>query len=286
MKVGAAAKGKLGFVTPVTDGGSGLGIERPLPNTGTLHLLSAGTPGRCCSPRWTPMTPTRPATRPRPGRSSRDAPTNTCSTSASSGPSLPEGAGLVRNGEALLGRVPLFSDGSGNFSDNNSPYESALTTLYRNGELVYQSIYPFDCFYVADNARADYRLTAPVTRGAAADVSTSMTASWRFSAYADGITEIPTSVVRFTPALSLDNTGRARAKVRVPVTVEGAAEGRNLKSLKVWVSDDKGAHWEKTAVRDGGWRSPTPRRAAPSRSRRRRPTARATPSPRRSSTPT
>ncbi|MDX2709346.1 hypothetical protein PV350_41875 [Streptomyces sp. PA03-6a] len=58
---------------------------------------------------------------------------------------------------------------------------------------------------------------------------------------------------------SLDNTGKARAKVRVPVTVEGAAEGRNLKSLKVWVSYDKGAHWEKTGVRDGRLEVTNPR---------------------------
>ncbi|MFE0632572.1 S8 family serine peptidase [Streptomyces sp. NPDC058864] len=253
LRLGAPGKGKTGFVTPATDGyGSGLGIERPLPYTGSLHLLSPDIPfdllfsqvDAADSYETGYEAPVRTF---KPGRSYEQV-----FNVGVFGPSLPEGAGLLRNGEALLGRIPLLSDGSGNAGDNNAPYETALTTLHRDGELVYRSIYPFDYFFVADDERADYRLTASLTRGGVADVSTSMTASWTFSsAYAEGVTEIPTSVVRFTPALSLDSTGKARAKVRVPVVVEGSAEGRNLKFLKVWVSYDKGAHWQRTTVRDG-----------------------------------
>ncbi|MFE7794246.1 hypothetical protein [Streptomyces sp. NPDC057460] len=58
---------------------------------------------------------------------------------------------------------------------------------------------------------------------------------WTFSSeYAPESTKLPISVVR-----------------RVPVTVKGAAAGRNLKSLNVWVSYDKGANWETATVRDG-----------------------------------
>ncbi|WP_179280102.1 hypothetical protein [Actinacidiphila glaucinigra] len=38
---------------------------------------------------------------------------------------------------------------------------------------------------------------------------------------------------------------------RHPVTVHGAAAGRNLKSLSVWASYDKGATWHKLSVSDG-----------------------------------
>ena len=37
----------------------------------------------------------------------------------------------------------------------------------------------------------------------------------------------------------------------VPVTVQGAAAGRNLKSLVVYVSYDDGGHWSKVPVASG-----------------------------------
>jgi hypothetical protein len=254
-KIGAPAKGKFGFITPATEGGAGLGTVHALPYTGTLHLLSGNTSWQLgfmqvdANDSYESSYDALPRTF-KPGRSYQHV-----FNVGVFGPDLPEGAGLtglVRADEAIDGRLPLFSDSEGNISNNNAPFESARTSLYRNGELVNTSIYPMDVFYIAENERADYRLTVSVKRGAVADVSTSMTASWTFSSeYAPGITKLPTSVVRFTPALSLDNTGKARAKTWVPVTVKGTAAGRNLKSLSVWASYDKGAHWQKLSVCDG-----------------------------------
>ncbi|WP_406387503.1 S8 family peptidase [Streptomyces sp. NBC_00887] len=252
VSLGAPARGKIGFVTPVTENGAGLGTERPLPDTTTLHLLSE-------NPSWLLLfdqvdthnnfesnytSPVRTFT---PGRSYRHE-----FNMGVFGPDLPEGAGFVRADEALLGTLPILSDGSGNESNNNSAYESAQTTLYGNGEMLRTSIYPMDFFYIAANERTDYRLTASIARGAVTDVSTNVTASWTFSSeYAPGITVLPVSVVRFTPKLSLDNTAKARAKMAVPVTVKGSAAGRNLKSLRVQVSYDHGAHWHEQPVRNG-----------------------------------
>ncbi|WP_405771286.1 S8 family serine peptidase [Actinacidiphila glaucinigra] len=254
-KLGAPAKGKFGFVTPITEGGAGLGTVHALPYTGTLHLLS-GNPSWQLSfmqvdanDSYETSYDALPRTF-KPGRSYEHV-----FNVGVFGPDLPEGAGLIgllRADEAIDGRLPLFSDSEGNISNNHSPIESARTYLYRNGELVNISLNPMDVFYIAENERADYRLTVSVKRGTVADVSTSMTASWTFSSeYAPGITKLPTSVVRFTPALSLDNTGKARAKTWVPVTVKGTAAGRNLKSLSVWASYDKGANWQKLNVCDG-----------------------------------
>ncbi|MFB7287301.1 S8 family peptidase [Actinacidiphila glaucinigra] len=252
MKLGAPAKGKFGFVTPTTEGGGGLGTVHALPYTGTLHLLS-GNPSWQLGFMQVDANDSREtvynslARTFKPGRSYEHV-----FNVGVFGPDLPEGAGLLRADEAIDGRLPLFSDSEGNSNSNNSPIESARTSLYRNGELVNSSIYPMDVFYIAENERADYRLTVSVKRGTVADVSTNMTASWTFSSeYAPGITKLPTSVVRFTPALSLDNTGKARAKAWVPVTVHGTAAGRNLKSLSVWASYDKGAAWHKLSVCDG-----------------------------------
>ncbi|KOV57643.1 hypothetical protein ADL00_26770 [Streptomyces sp. AS58] len=252
VKLGAPARGKFGFVTPTTEGGAGLGTVHALPYTGTMHLLSGNTSWELGFMQVDANDTyesdyAAPARSFKPGRSYEHV-----FNVGVFGPDLPEGAGLLRADEAIDGRLPLFSDSEGNISNNNSPIESARTSLYRNGELVNTSIYPMDVFYIAENERADYRLTVSVKRGTVADVSSSMTASWTFSSeFAPGITKLPTSVVRFTPALSLDNTGKARAKVRVPVTVSGSAAGRNLKSLSVWASYDKGAHWQKLSVRDG-----------------------------------
>ncbi|MEU0187153.1 peptidase S8, partial [Streptomyces sp. NPDC006207] len=252
VKLGAPAKGKFGFITPITEGGGGRGTVHALPYTGTLHLLSGNTSWQLgfmqvdandsYETRYDALTRTF-----KPGRSYQHV-----FNVGVFGPDLPEGTGLLRADEAIDGRLPLFSDSEGNISNNRSPIESARTSLYRNGELVNTSSNPMDVFYIAENERADYRLTVSVKRGTVADVSTSMTTSWTFSSeFAPGITKLPTSVVRFTPALSLDNTGKARAKVWVPVTVRGTAAGRNLKSLSVWASYDKGAHWQKLSVCDG-----------------------------------
>ncbi|MDX2645418.1 hypothetical protein PV341_18000 [Streptomyces sp. PA03-1a] len=252
VKLGAPAKGKFGFITPITEGGGGRGTVHALPYTGTLHLLSGNTSWQLgfmqvdANDSYESTYDALPRTF-KPGRSYQHV-----FNVGVFGPDLPEGTGLLRADEAIDGRLPLFSDSEGNISNNRSPIESARTSLYRNGELVNTSSNPMDVFYIAENERADYRLTVSVKRGTVADVSTSMTTSWTFSSeYAPGITKLPTSVVRFTPALSLDNTGKARAKVWVPVTVRGTAAGRNLKSLSVWASYDKGAHWQKLSVCDG-----------------------------------
>ncbi|MEU1618884.1 S8 family serine peptidase [Streptomyces sp. NPDC005722] len=259
-KLGATAKGTFGFVTPDNGGDGGLGTEHALPYTGTLHLLSGKTSWQLGFMQVDADDSIQseyeaPARTFKPGRSYEHV-----FNVGVFGPDLPEGAGLLRADEAIDGRLPLFSDGEGNTSDNHAPVDSARTSLYRNGELVHISSRPMDAFYVAENERADYRLTVSVQRGTIADVSTDMTVSWTFSSeYAPGITRLPTSVVRFTPVLSLDNTGKARAKVRVPVTVHGTAAGRNLKSLSVWASYDKGAHWQKLSVCDGRVRVTNPK---------------------------
>ncbi|MFF3878370.1 S8 family serine peptidase [Streptomyces sp. NPDC001978] len=253
VQFGAPAKNKFGYVTPVTTSGvAGLGTLRALPYTGTIHLLSS-------NPTW--LLPFSQVN----ARGSRDtsyqAPERTFMPGRSYrevfnvgvfGPDLPTGAGLVRNGEALDGSVPLFSDGNGRYNNNNSSYDEARTAIYRNGELVKATPFPMDFFYIASDERADYRLTASIDRHSVADVSTKVTASWTFSSeFAPGITRLPASVVRFTPELSLDNTAIAKATMKVPVSVKGSAADGNLKSLSVWVSYDGGDHWDELTVHNG-----------------------------------
>jgi L-alanine-DL-glutamate epimerase-like enolase superfamily enzyme len=54
-------------------------------------------------------------------------------------------------------------------------------------------------------------------------------------------TELPASTVRFAPKTGLDSRVEASRTVTYPVTVEGAARGRNLKWLSVYLSYDDGS---------------------------------------------
>ncbi|MET9973226.1 peptidase S8, partial [Streptomyces sp. NPDC006356] len=62
---------------------------------------------------------------------------------------------------------------------------------------------------------------------------------------------LPASTVRFGAATGLDSKVTAGRKATFPVTVEGPAKGRNLKSLSVFVSYDHGRTWKKTELRNG-----------------------------------
>ncbi|MGX1032303.1 hypothetical protein RKD38_006984 [Streptomyces ambofaciens] len=103
-----------------------------------------------------------------------------------------------------------------------------------------------------------FTAVADKARYTVASVSTEIRATWSFeSARTDGEQALPLSVVRFTPALSERNTSKARASVAVPVTVRGAAAGRNPASLRVYYSTDSG-HWQRATVQAGGIRVTNP----------------------------
>ncbi|WP_374772224.1 S8 family peptidase [Streptomyces sp. NBC_01310] len=253
QRLGATAKNQLGFVTMRSEQGGGFGTPRALPYTGTVHLLSS-------SPTWwskftqVDMNDVEQSSHYANGQQFK--PNRSYEQTFNVGvfgPDLPPGAGLIRADETMTGDLPLFSDGNDNFNLNGMPHTEALTEIHRNGERVKWSINPMDVFYIAEPERADYRLTAVIDRSTLAPrVSTRVTSSWTFSSeYAPGVTALPVSVVRFTPALSLDNTAKAGARMRIPVAVKGSAAGNNLKSLSVYASYDEGAHWHKLTVRDG-----------------------------------
>ncbi|MFJ5520460.1 S8 family peptidase [Streptomyces griseoluteus] len=257
-KLGAVAGHKTGAITVSTDDGAGAGTDYPLPHTGTMHLFSAV--GRAnWDMEFQEFTPTSlestyyvPTRSFAPGRSYEQV-----FNVGVFGPDLPKGAGFFRADEIMTGSLPLLSDGAGAYNDNhgveqNEPYDTTLTNVYRDGTLVSSSIYAMDYFYIAPEERSDYRVEVLLDRRSKADVTTSMSATWTFSSeYAPGRVDLPISVVRFTPKLDLYNSMRARASVQVPVTVKGAAAGRNLGELTVEMSADRGAHWKRLAVHDG-----------------------------------
>ncbi|MFC9842602.1 S8 family serine peptidase [Streptomyces sp. NPDC060223] len=160
------------------------------------------------------------------------------------GPNLGTGQGLFRTGDKITGTVPLFAD-----SDGNSvplTYASAGTSLTRNGTEIGTSDDPLTgaASFTVPARSAAYRLTTTATRAAGTPVSSKVTASWTFlSANVAEKTALPVSVVRFAPPLAADSTATAGSSLKVPVTVQGAAAGKQLAALFVYVSYDEGAHW-------------------------------------------
>ncbi|MEU5162415.1 S8 family serine peptidase [Streptomyces sp. NPDC020875] len=170
------------------------------------------------------------------------------------GPMVGEEWGVFRAGDALRARLPLFADGRGNTAD--SSYATARTTLHRGTSLVGHVDRPTDAgelFSALPQEKATYTLTTSVTR--APDVSrvaTKVDASWTFrSQRTADVTRLPLSVVRFAPAVGLESTAPAGRVQTYPVTVQGPAAEKNLKSLAVSVSYDGGTSWHKAAVKDG-----------------------------------
>ncbi|WP_308298698.1 S8 family peptidase [Streptomyces sp. GESEQ-35] len=160
------------------------------------------------------------------------------------GPHLGTGQGLSRTGDKITGTVPLFAD-----SDGNSiplTYASARTSLTRNGTEIGTSDDPLTgaASFTVPARSAAYRLTTTATRATGTPVSHKVTASWTFrSQNVAEKTALPMSVVRFAPPLAADSTATAGSTLKIPVTVQGAAAGKHLAALHVYVSYDEGAHW-------------------------------------------
>ncbi|WP_460067926.1 S8 family peptidase [Streptomyces sp. YKOK-I1] len=171
------------------------------------------------------------------------------------GPRVPSGTdgGVRRDGNTISGVLPPFTDSAGH--DGESDITSATTTIYRDGRKLATRRAPLvtGTTFRVPAGEAAYRLTTSVRRSARLSaVSTRTDATWTFRSKktgADGV-RLPASSVRFSPATGLD--GRVTGKAATfPVTVEGPATGRSLRSLKVWASYDHGRTWKKVTVAHG-----------------------------------
>ncbi|MGK5694018.1 S8 family peptidase [Streptomyces sp. URMC 128] len=262
--LGAAAKGKKGSISavgwmPWSNSASSIGIEQALPGTRTLHLSAAG------GVQWQmefsqyggvdadgfPVDEAGYAL-----GTHKFAAGKTYSKTVNTavfGPRLNAEFGLFREGNQVYGSLPLFADGKGNAG--YSTFSAVDTTLYRNGKKVGSNNDPLfgEKQFKVPAGDAEYKLTTSVKRSVkVAAASTRIDASWTFrSKKTSGIKQLPASTVRFNAATGLDSKVPAGKTVSVPVTVEGAAKGGNLKSLSVYVSYDYGKTWKKLTVNKG-----------------------------------
>ncbi|MEU2775288.1 S8 family serine peptidase [Streptomyces sp. NPDC007162] len=265
--VGASAPGKTGSVSPWGVVGDdvviGLGVEQKLPATRTFHLSTVdgaqwafdavqnsghdaqGLPIADAGYTQDDMQAYKA------GRTYR----NTFNT-AVFGPHLTSQYGLYRDGNQIFGVIPLFSDSAKH--PGSSDFLSVNTTLYRNGTKVGSNKDPLfgDGVFTVPSGDAEYKLTTSVIRSVkVAAASTRIDASWTFHSKKPGsstpLAQLPASTVHFGATTGLDSRVAAGKTVTFPVTVEGSAAGRNLKSLVVYVSYDYGRTWKKLTVSHG-----------------------------------
>ncbi|MFF7096791.1 S8 family serine peptidase [Streptomyces rubradiris] len=264
VRMGAAARGKTGTVDamgwlPGSSGTSSISIPQKLPGTRTLHLSTTG------GVRWG-LEFGQNGGVDQDGFPVYDAGyslgeftfkggktyTKTVNT-AVFGPHLGKDMGLFREDNEIFGALPLFADSAGHAG--YSSVAAATTTLYRNGTKVGTTKDPLfggETFKVPAGDAA-YRLTTSVKRSAGvSEASTRIDAAWSFRSKkpSGGSAQLPASTLRFGATTGLDSRVAAGKKVTFPVTVEGSAAGRNLKSLAVYVSYD-GKNFKKTDVRNG-----------------------------------
>ncbi|MEU7472241.1 S8 family serine peptidase [Streptomyces sp. NPDC044984] len=263
--MGAAASGKKGVVSafgtlPESGGASSFGQAQNLPGTRTLHLstvsgvkwdLDFEQQGGVDAEGW-PIWDAGYVIGYEKGYKGGKTYKETVNT-AVFGPRLTSDYGIFRDGNSISGLVPLFADGKGHAG--SSVFTSVTTSLYRNGKKVGSHDDPLfgEKEFKVPSADASYKLTTSVKRSAkVAAASTRIDASWTFrSKKTADLKQLPASTVRFQAATGLDSKVTAGKKVTVPVTVEGAAKGKNLKSLSVYVSYDYGKTWKKTTVTKG-----------------------------------
>ncbi|WP_329316454.1 S8 family peptidase [Streptomyces sp. NBC_01262] len=262
VRLGSSAGNKRGTLIfmPVTAGdviGYGWAAEVKLPATRTVYLSTTGVKW---STAFSQISPTAaPDSEPEASYWRDDQKFKAGRTYKRSfnvgvfGPKVGGRYGLYRDGDQIWAILPLLADGASN-TGISAPYDRATTTLFRNGVKVGTVPNAADesAQFTVPGGKADYRLSTSLTRSKVATVSTKVSATWTFSSKkASTSARLPASVVRFTPALSATSTSRAGATTTVPVTVQGAGAGGNLKSLTVYVSFDGGAHWKKLTVRSG-----------------------------------
>ncbi|MEW2259377.1 S8 family peptidase [Streptomyces sp. NPDC047869] len=264
VRMGAAASGKTGSVgamglLPGSTSGTYTVLPQKLPGTHTLHLSAKG------GVEWMlmfeqdggvdqdgfPVADAAYSTGPQSFGAGRTY-TRTVNTAVFA-PRVDVDSGVFRDGDEIYGALPLFADGSGNAG--YSVFSSARTTLYRDGVEVGSNgdpLFSGETFKVPAGDAA-YRLTTSVRRPATvAKASSRIDASWTFRSkkQAGIVARLPVSTLHFGARTGLDSRVEAGKKLTFPVTVEGAAAGRDLKSLKVYVSYD-GKTFERTEVRRG-----------------------------------
>ena len=266
--LGGAAKDKTGSISafgmlPGSFGGWSVAVDQKLPGTRTLHLSTGdkvkwGLDFTQNGPVDEDGFPTEEASytlgTPQSFQGGK-AYEKTFNTGVF-GPRIGGDYGVYRDGNEIYGNLPMYADGKTHAG--YSQYLSVKTTLYKGSTKIGENDDPLvgeKPFKVA-SGDAEYKLSTSIKRSVKiAAASTRVDASWTFHskkpASSSQSAKLPLSTARFNAAVGLDSTAPAGRTQSVPVTVQGAAAGSNLKSLSVYVSYDYGQTWKKLDVKNG-----------------------------------
>ncbi|MEU6663492.1 S8 family serine peptidase [Streptomyces sp. NPDC046821] len=266
--LGGAASNKTGALTaygmlPVSDGGWAVAVDQKLPGTRTLHLSTGdkvkwGLDFSQNGPEDSDGFPTEEAgyTLGNPQTFAAGKTYAKTFNTAVFGPRIGGDYGVYRDGNEIYGNLPMYADGKTHAG--YSQYLSVKTTLYKGSTKVGENDDPLvgDKSFKVTSGDAEYKLTTSIKRSVkVAAASTRIDASWTFRskkpASSAQSVKLPLSTVRFNAAVGLDSRVPAGKAQSVPVTVTGAAAGKNLKSLSVYVSYDYGQTWKKLTVKNG-----------------------------------
>lgn len=167
------------------------------------------------------------------------------------GPRLTRDDGIYRDGNEIAAMLPVLADGKGN--EGGMQLASVTTVLHRNGKKFAQNKDPLQGWepFEVPAGDASYKLTSSVTHSTKIGrLSTRVDVSFSFRSKKSS-TKLPASTARFTPAIGSDGYAKAGRTISVPVTVQGSAAGKNLKSLTAYVSYNGGKTWKKVTVKKG-----------------------------------
>ncbi len=235
--------------------GAGLGDLVSQPSTRTEYVYTSGglswfgdflqiSDGRLTT------TTTGAETRYEPGRNYRES-WNT----AVFGPSLPDSrTGVIRDKGQIAYRTPVFSDAP-NRTGEIVQWDSARSSLFRNGVKVGDDTkVAGQGQWEVPEAEATYRVESEM-RQSATDFSTHIQLAQIFrSRHTDTATALPVSVIRFNPAVDLDNHAKAGGWFRLPIQVQTQKSNSQtwVSRLELSVSYDDGKTWQTTTAIPAG----------------------------------
>ncbi|WP_371527559.1 S8 family peptidase [Streptomyces sp. NBC_01283] len=264
VNLGAAAKDKKGTIgalgyLPGSSGGSSINIPQKLPGTRTLYLSTADAvkwgmefeqQGGVEPDGW-PIVDAAYSLGAAQTFAAGKSYEKTFNT-AVFGPRIGGEYGVRRQDNEISGYLPLFADGKTH--SGSSRYSSVKTTLYKGSTKIGENEDPLagGVPFKVPAADAEYKLSTSVKRSVTvAAASTRIDASWTFRSKKADNAKLPVSTARFAAAVDLSSKAKAGETQSVPVTVQGAAAGANLKSLAAYVSYDYGQTWKKVTVSGG-----------------------------------
>ncbi|MEU9450544.1 S8 family serine peptidase [Streptomyces sp. NPDC048277] len=241
--------------------GSALGANRTVPAASVVHYVSTddglrwslgANVGNDTYPYLALLAPAAPR-RFEPGRAYREtyntgvfAPVITPYTGVGS-------PGASHSGTYYALCVPLLSDGAGHVNGADADWHFRLTA---GGKVIAdrrKDPCGLDAMSGLPTKRATYRLSLDASHPAR-DISAGnrVSAVWTFTmdyTPADKLDQLPLSVVRFMPRLSLTSTAKAGSRLTLPIVLQGpAAKKGAVKSLTVQVSYDGGRTWKTAPV--------------------------------------